>query len=107
MLKKANRADKKTVEKIFQKGKFINSQLFTFKFLILPATFKKISVLAPKNVAKLAVQRNLLRRRGYVALKKYLSSFPAGVAGVLIFKKYQDDIFLIENEIKTILSKIN
>jgi hypothetical protein len=58
-------------------------------------------------VAKLAVKRNLLRRRGYIALEKHLDRFPLGLIGVFIFKKYQDDVSILSNEIENILSKIN
>ena len=108
MLSKKNRVDKKTVEKIFKEGKFVNSLHLTFKFILnSDSTPPRISFIAPKNAAKLAVRRNLLRRRGYAAIKKYLNSLPAGLAGVFIFKKYQDDILILENEIKTILTKIS
>jgi ribonuclease P protein component len=107
MLPKKNRADKKAVERVFKEGKIINSPFLTFRFVPVRDGSRRISVIAPKSVAKLAVKRNLLRRRGYDALKKYLPQFPAGIIGVLIFKKYQTDIMTIENEIKNILRKIN
>ena len=125
MLPKKNRADKKAVEKIFKEGKFLNSLNLTFKYTktlgdksfssgqldsSLPTRkflYPRVSVIAPKSVAKLAVKRNLLRRRGYDALGKYINQFPTNILGVFIFKKYQDDISIIENEIKNILSKIN
>ena len=108
MLKKQNRANKKDIDLLFKEGKFLNSPNLTFKYLKKKEiTTPRISFIAPKSVAKLAVKRNLLRRRGYDALKKYLDQFPAGILGVFVFKKYQDDILLIENEIKEILSKIN
>ncbi|MFA5778023.1 MAG: ribonuclease P protein component [Candidatus Paceibacterota bacterium] len=108
MLPKKNRADKKAIEKIFKEGKFLNSLNLTFKFVIIrDLETPRISFVAPKSIAKLAVQRNLLRRRGYSALKKYFKVFPAGILGVFVFKKYQEDILILENEIKTILSKIN
>jgi len=121
MLIKKNRADKKAVERIFKEGKFVSSPHLTFKF-ILKATGQtygnshrsdlwgnspQISIIAPKNIAKLATKRNLLRRRGYDALKKHIDDFPAGVLGVFVFKKYQDDVLILENEIKNILTKIN
>ncbi len=106
MLPKKNRADTKTVEKIFKEGKFLNSSNLTFKYLI-SGNGHEISFIAPKSVAKLAVKRNLLRRRGYSALKKYIELFPSGTTGAFVFKKYQDDISTLENEIKAILGKIN
>lgn len=108
MLSKKNRVSKKEVDLIFKKGKFITSlDYLTFKYLKSNNLEVKISFIAPKSVAKLAVKRNLLRRRGYLALGEYLDQFPAGIIGVFIFKKYQDDILMLENEIKTILAKIN
>jgi ribonuclease P protein component len=108
MLPKKNRADKKAVEKIFKEGKFLNSPNLTFKYIKnQKLSVPRISVIAPKSVAKLAVKRNLLRRRGYGVLGKYINQFPLDIWGVFIFKKYQDDVLIIENEIKEILSKIN
>ncbi len=107
MLPKKNRADKKAVEKIFKKGKFVDSLNLTFKFLIIPEKERKISFIAPKNIAKKAVERNHLRRLGYSALEKILNNFPAGIAGTFVFKRYENNILIIENEIKNILNKIN
>lgn len=108
MLKKQNRANKKEIDLLFKGGKFLNSLNLTFKYIKnqKPAP-TRISFIAPKSIAKLAVKRNLLRRRGYRALEKQIGHFPLGVLGVFIFKKYQDDILIIENEIKEIFSKIN
>jgi hypothetical protein len=36
-----------------------------------------------------------------------LDHFPFGIRGVFVFKKYQYDTSIIENEIKTIRNKIN
>jgi ribonuclease P protein component len=108
MLPKKNRADKKAVEKVFKDGRFLNSPNLTFKFLSSKdSPIPRISVIVPKSVAKLAVKRNFLRRLGYSVLEKYINQFPAGTLGVFVFKKYQEDVSIIENEIKNTLSKIN
>lgn len=107
MLPKKNRVNTKEVEKIFKTGKSVASLVLTFKYIKNNTPGVKISFIAPKNIAKLAVQRNLLRRRGYLALKKYLHQFPAGILGVFVFKKHQEDVSILENEIKNILAKIN
>lgn len=107
MLPKKNRVDTQEVNKIFKEGEFINSLSLTFKFFIVSGTERKISFITPKSVAKGAVQRNRLRRLGYSVLKNYLNDFPSGVIGVFIFKKYQDNVSILSNEIKNILSKIN
>ncbi|KKR62257.1 hypothetical protein A2643_00345 [Candidatus Nomurabacteria bacterium RIFCSPHIGHO2_01_FULL_39_220] len=107
MLPKKNRATTKEVKQIFKERKFITSLDLTFKYLKIKEKEVKISFIAPKNIAKLVVKRNLLRRRGYTALEKYLKQFPVGLVGVFVFKKYQDDSSILENEIKNILNKIN
>lgn len=106
MLPKKNRVDKKTIEKIFQEGSFVNSSNLTLKFLKKRAGEKRISFIAPKSVARLAVQRNFLRRLGYRALTKQLDKFPLGFVGVFIFKKNIDSVQEIEKEIKIILTKL-
>lgn len=108
MLAKKNRADTKIVEQVFKTGKFINSHFLTFKFkLNSTSTVPRISFVSPKSIAKLAVNRNKLRRLGYQALKKYFSKLPSGIEGVFVFKKALHSIEDIENEIKNILSKIH
>ena len=107
MLAKKNRASKELVEEIFKKGRFVNSRGLSFKFILMPGSQgRNISFIAPKSVAKGAVERNTLRRRGYNILKKYLQAFPEGIRGVFVFKK---SLILpeIENEIKILLNKVN
>jgi ribonuclease P protein component len=107
MLSRKNRADKKAVGGIFKEGKVLNSPSFAFRFIKTKGPEVRISFIVPKSVAKLAVKRNFLRRRGYNILRKYIRNFPSGLVGVFVFKKYQDNILIIENEIKNILHKIN
>ena len=108
MLPKKNRADKKAVEKIFKEGRFLNSPNLTFKFIKNEnSPTPRISFIVPKSVSKLAVKRNLLRRLGYIVLCKHIKNLPKNISGVFLFKKYQDDVSIVENEIKNILSKIN
>ncbi len=125
MLSKKNRVNTKGVEEIFKKGRFLNSPNLTFKYILETRGGKnffapkneaslslqkllppRVSFICPKSVAKLAVKRNLLRRRGYSALEKHLSLFPLGITGVFIFKKEISSVILVEDEIKTILHKI-
>lgn len=108
MLPKKNRVDKKGINLIFKKGNFITSSSFIFKFILINDSIRPhISFIAPKNIAKLAIKRNLLRRKGYYILKKYIDQFPSRILGVFIFKKPEEDISKIEYEIKDILNKIN
>ena len=114
MLRKINRADKKTVDKIFKacppngrEGRFLSSPSLTFKYLRTLSPTPRISFIAPKNTAKLAFKRNILRRSGYKALAKHFTSVPRGTLGAFIFRKYQDDVHALENEIEAILHKID
>jgi ribonuclease P protein component len=108
MLPKENRADKKTINLLFKEGKPVFSPNLTFRFILTGKPLSpRISFIAPKSVAKLAVTRNLLRRRGYAALKTYIERFPAGLAGAFVFKRHQEDVLTLEDEIKKILDKIN
>lgn len=125
MLSKKNRADKKAVDNIFKGSKVFDFPILTFRFVLFnkaenllqkadesgyflqKSLAPRISVIVPKTVAKLAVKRNSLRRQGYEALKKHINQFPAGLVGVLVFKKATNSILEIENEIKNILNKIN
>ena len=118
MLSQKNRTNKKLVDKIFKNGRFVNSPNLTLKFIKDDISFPRISFIVPKTISKRAVGRNLLRRRGYFVIKKYLNNFPTDFAGVFIFSKKSMEIFggrknktknpilILENEIKTILEKI-
>lgn len=108
MLSKKNRVDKKKIDLIFSQGKFLISPTLTFKFLLTDIDAQaRISFIAPRSVAKLASKRNRLRRRGYTALRKYIHAFPVGLLGAFVFKSHVEDLFILENEIKNILDKIN
>ena len=114
MLKKANRANTKEIERIFKacpptgrEGRLLNSPSLTLKYILTQTKDKKISFIAPKSVARLAVKRNALRRKGYDALSKYMDQLPLGITGAFIFRKPETDTPTLENEIKGILNKIN
>ncbi len=106
MLPKKNRADKKLVEKIFKEGRFINSPSLTLKFVNKETTTPRLSFVVPKKIEKRAVKRNFLKRQGYLILEKYFKKLPNGFSGVFVFKK-NISVLEIENEIKSILNKIN
>ncbi len=108
MTPKRNRAGKADIEKIFKTGKFLNSPTLTFKFIREKGlSSPRISFIAPKTIAKKATDRNRLRRRGYYALRKYIGRFPADIVGAFVFKKPILDANELENELQTILHKIN
>ncbi|MCX6754991.1 MAG: ribonuclease P protein component [Candidatus Nomurabacteria bacterium] len=114
MLPKKNRTDRKTVEKVFKEGRFVNSANLSFKYMhptpALPLANGRensirISFTAPKTACKRAVGRNLLRRRGYAVLRKLLKNEPhqephptlswkgEGLIGVFVFGKKSMEFF--------------
>ncbi len=128
MLPKKNRLDRKLVEQIFKQGRFVNSANLSFKFILQPhpspllkgegVKNTRISFITPKTASKKAVVRNLLRRRGYAVLKKYINQFPTSITGAFVFGKKSAEVFggkktkvynpilNLDSEIKNILSKI-
>jgi len=118
MLSKKSRADRKTIEKVFKNGKFINSPNLTLRFIRTQEDFQpQISFISPKSSSKKAVVRNLLRRRGYAVLKRHLGLIPPGVMGAFVFGSKSALIFgrkaaenkngmqLLDFEVQTILKK--
>lgn len=119
MLPKKNRNDRKNIEELFKLGTFAGSPNLNLRFILTGKSFSpKISFITPKNVSKQAAVRNLLRRRGYGTLKKYLNKFPPGFLGAIVFGRRSADLFAgrknkkrdpiqnLENEIRIVLSKI-
>jgi ribonuclease P protein component len=125
MFLKKNRATKKDIQMLFEESSRSPQSLFRVFFgnyltlrssllknnLLLP----KISFITPQNLKEKAVFRNLLRRRGYCVLEKYLQYFPSGFIGVFIFNKKGSDLFksknkkeanlILEEDVKNILKK--
>jgi ribonuclease P protein component len=107
MLKKINRLDKRSVDKVFKKGFYLNSLFLTFKFLKTNTPSFRISVVVPKSTNKLAVKRNKLKRMVYDIIKKNIDDSLKGVWGVFIFKKEPDNLLVLENEIKKLFSLVD
>ena len=119
MFPKKNRVEKKLVEKIFKEGKFLNSPNLTLKFIKKETKIPQFVFITPKTASKKAVVRNLLRRRGYSALQKYVHILPENMAGAFVFGKKSLEFFggrknktrnpikNLEDEIEKILNKIN
>ena len=118
MFLKRNRVDKKTIEHVFKDGRFYSSANLTFKYIVKKDQKEtRVSFIVPKTVSKKATDRNLLKRRGYAVLKKYLKTLPCSVVGVVIFNKKALNVFggrknktknpikNLDEEIKVILNK--
>lgn len=108
MLPKKNRADKKSVDIIFKKGRIISTPTLSFRFLVDEKKgIPRVSCVVPKTISKKAVIRNTERRKAYDVLSKYINKLPKGLIGVLMFKKLIEDKADIEKEIENIIAKIN
>lgn len=85
MISKKNRVNKALFDKIFKEGAFIHSPIFMLKYIKTPGNKGLFSFVAPKTVAKSAVRRNSLRRKGYNTLKNI--GILDGISGVFFYKK--------------------
>lgn len=107
MLPKKNRASKRDLDNLFKSKVFLSSDFFSFKYAVAGKKAPKISFVVPKSVAKLATDRNSLRRVGYLAVSPYFKNLPIGLVGVFFFKKSEKSLSKIQNEVEKILNKIN
>lgn len=82
MLSKRKRLDKTLFNETMKKGVIIHGQFFVFRYLRQKT--QKYAFIVPKNLAKSAVLRNKLRRKGYNILKTI--DLPLGV-GIFFYKK--------------------
>lgn len=118
MLPKENRLTTLGVKESFKKGRVLGTQNLKIRF-ILQGKKQKISCIVPKSVSRRAIDRNLLKRRGYVVIRKYLKNIPQNIVGAIIFgnnslktfggrkNKENNPIFNLNNEIKELFSKIH
>jgi ribonuclease P protein component len=105
MLPKARRIPKADFLGILKQGKRLNSP----HFLLYMAQNKdkiptRVSFSVSKKVAKNAVDRNTLRRRGYSAIKSFLNGVKGGYFLYFSFKSKDVSFEQINKEIKELLS---
>jgi ribonuclease P protein component len=94
MIPKKNRATQKIIDLIFKEGKFINSQNIALKFFLNKnPNLVRVSFVVPKNIVNSAVKRNMLKRRGFLIISKYLNDLPLGFYGIFIFGKNSKEVF--------------
>jgi len=109
MLPKNRRIERKEFNQIITQGKRYNSQSFTLylsKIEPREASFpSKFSFSVSKKVAKLAVNRNKLRRRGYSIIGRKLEVIKPGFFMFFLYKKgFEKDYSLLEKEVMGLLS---
>ncbi len=104
MFSKKKRVTKDLFQAIIKQGKTLSSPLFVFRYI--PQDKPQYAFVAPKGVAKKAVDRNYLRRKGYSALRSYPVKNYAGIffykKGTIKtpFKDIKQDIGLILEKLK-------
>jgi ribonuclease P protein component len=102
MLSKKKRVTKNTFKIIMDKGSIISGSFFVLHYI--KQEFPQYVFVAPKKIAKTAVLRNSLRRKGYNAIRSYdLKS----CAGIFFFKKeaLTANIIDIKKDLDFILKK--
>jgi ribonuclease P protein component len=73
MLSRKNRLSRANFDHLLKRGSFCSSSYLTLRFL--EESSSRFSFVVSKKVAKTAVMRNLLRRRGYSIIKNLLPLF--------------------------------
>jgi|SRR3989338_4163733 len=126
MLPKKNRISRIVFEDLLKCGKNVSGDFLQAKFLFLSskdspwgssslrgvlasnAKESQFSFVIPKAVSKLAVKRNLLRRRGYASVSKILNNLKQPMLCAFFFKKGSANASFdeIEADVNVILNKI-
>lgn len=82
MLPKKKRVTKDIFQLIMDKGNIVYGSFFTLHYIKQDSP--QYAIVAPKKIAKTAVERNALRRQGYNILKTFDLK---AEAGILFYKK--------------------
>lgn len=88
MLPKASRIRATEFPALLGSTRSIHGRLLSISYTSPDSTISgKFAVVAPKSVAKLAVDRNKLRRRVYAILREYKAAITPGVTCMVFLKK--------------------
>lgn len=108
MLPKASRIRATEFPTLLGKTRSIHGRLLSISYTSPDSTISgKFAVVAPKSIAKLAVDRNKLRRRVYAILREYKDAIAMGVTCMLFLKKEAKNASRqeIKDEIQFLLKK--
>jgi ribonuclease P protein component len=109
MLPKEKRLrDTRDFKRVYQKGSFFGSSLFTMSALPNRRDISRIGVVISKKVEPKATKRNLLKRRFRETIGKLYESLPAGYDVVVNIKSKarEADFKDIAPDIKAIFGKV-
>ena len=111
MLSKPHRTPRALFGNVLKKSKQFHSPHFTLRVSFLPREEKvsKFSFVTPASVSKKAVERNLLRRRGYAVIRKNLDKIKTPCLGGFFSKKGAASLKFqeLEKEITDLLRQSN
>lgn len=98
----------------FQPTQTVHSEFFTLKkggvFTETPLSSPLFAVVVSKKVAKLAVKRNVIKRKVFSLVQKHQNSLPEKPYAYIFYIKkgiLEADTQTIEADFKTILSKVH
>ncbi len=106
MLPRSQRLSVEQFNSVIEKGKIFHSPLFLVRVLNVDKS-TRIATVAPKKIAKKAVERNKLRRRMYEAVAPLVDKI-VGNFYIIIFAKNTAvlaDNKMVANDIKSIFVK--
>lgn len=109
MLSKKQKIGRKVFPRVLSSGKALYSPLFTLRFSLDEEhrhTESRFSFVVSSKVAKTAVARNKLKRRGYAIIRKHSKHIAPGYLAVFFFKKPAHSVsFLdLEREVVSVLT---
>ena len=110
MLPSKKRIHKSHFEEVFKKGTFYPGRSVNLILLNSPDITGKTSKFAfsvSKKIAKNAVSRNLIRRRGFSVVKNIINNIKPGFLGVFVIKKTQTKLTfeILKEDIESICSR--
>lgn len=107
MLSKHRRVTKSLFDTVLKEGKTLHGNLLYLRYISKSLDkYSHFAFVAPKSVAKLAVNRNSLRRKGYSAIHPLSTS---NSVGVFFYKKEAKNASSmdISNDVVVLLKKAN
>ena len=93
MLKRMNRLERKTVERIFKKGRRQRLETITVRSLQNSLDTPRIAIILPKRLKLSPVERNRLRRQLYSTIEEILPRLPKQDSALVLSQLLTPDAF--------------
>ena len=107
MLSQKRRLKKDQIKKILKRGKIFNGRAISLKTIFVPKESSSFAVIVSSKIAKKAVKRNQLKRRGKNIIFKKLPFLKEGFLTIVFLKKESAEMKFskLEEEIKILFLK--